>query len=200
MTSFEARHDRFAVLGDFVYMKVGVDKNASRSVSFGPIATLSAGAALDTTVKMAVVELAGAYEIARWSSMPGSGTALDVYGGGRLWWQQVDVSLALTAELSEILPRRNFVINGSRAFATSGDVSWVDPIVGLRLRHKFAADHELVLSGDVGGFGLGSEFSWQALGAYRWTFARTSSVAWSGLLGYRALYVNYSKGSGDTPL
>ena len=108
------------------------------------------------------------------------------------------MSLALTAELAAILPGRNFTIGGNRAFATSGDVVWVDPIVGLRLRHKLAANHELVLSGDVGGLGLGSEFSWQARGLYYWTFARTGNLAWSGLLGYRALYVDYSKGSGNS--
>ena len=79
----------------------------------------------------------------------------------------------------------------------SGDITWIDPIVGLRLRHEFSPGSELTLSGDVGGFGVGSKFSWQALGAYRWTFAKTNNITWSGMLGYRALYVDYTKGSGD---
>jgi hypothetical protein len=51
-------------------------------------------------------------------------------------------------------------------------VSWFDPLVGLRLR--------FVVSGDVGGFDVGSKFSWQVLGA----------------LDYEALSADYSQGSG----
>ena len=58
--------------------------------------------------------------------------------------------------------------------------------------------HEFTLSGDVGGFGVGSEFSWQAIGAYRFDFAKTSHVTWSGMIGYRALYVDYERGTGVT--
>jgi len=48
----------------------------------------------------------------------------------------------------------------------------------------------------VGGFGAGSKFSWQAIGAVDYEFARTEHVSWSGMIGYKALYVDYSKGSG----
>lgn len=201
MTAFEARNDRFAVLGDFVYMLLGTSKSGSRSVTLGPIATLGVDASLDATVKMIIAELAGAYEVARWGwpfGGPGSSTSLDVYGGGRLWWQQAEVSLALTAQLTLVLPRQTFTISGGRAVAASGDVTWIDPIVGLRLRHQFTPGHELTLSGDVGGFGTGSQFSWQAVGAYRFQFAQVHGVTWSGMLGYRALYVDYTKGAGDT--
>ncbi|ARP98537.1 hypothetical protein [Pseudorhodoplanes sinuspersici] len=201
MTGFEARNDRFAVLGDFVYLLLGASKGGARSITFGPIATLGAQAELDTTLKMIIAELAAAYEVAHWGSPfggMGSSTALDIYGGGRVWWQQAEVSLGLTAQLALVLPRRTFTISGGRAVAKSGDVAWIDPIVGLRLRHQFSPGHELTLSGDVGGFDVGSQFSWQAIGAYRWTFAKTHNVTWSGLLGYRALYVDFSKGSGDT--
>jgi hypothetical protein len=201
MTSFEARNDRFAVIGDFTYLLLGANKSGARSETFGPRLRADIDLDVNVTTKMVIFELAGAYQLASWGStsgMPGSGTAIDIYGGGRLWWQQADVSLALSASLSLILPRRTFTISGNRAFADSGDITWVDPIVGLRLRHQFAPGSELTLSGDVGGFGVGSEFSWQAIGAYRFTFAKTNNVTWSGMLGYRALYVDYSKGAGDT--
>jgi hypothetical protein len=54
-----------------------------------------------------------------------------------------------------------------------------------------------MLSGDVGGFGVASQFSWQAVGIYRWTFAKSDAVTWSGLLGYRALYVDYRRGASE---
>ena len=49
---------------------------------------------------------------------------------------------------------------------------------------------------DVGGFDAGSQFSWNVLGAYSFTFAVRNGVTLSGLLGYRALSVDYEKGSG----
>lgn len=198
MSSFEARNDRFAIIGDFTYLKLGVDKSASFSKTLGPVVSVGADAALDTTIKMIVAELAAAYEIARWGSALGSTTAVDLYGGGRLWWQQAQASLALTATVAANLPRNTFTIQGNRAVADSGDVTWVDPLVGLRLRHQFSPGHDLTLSGDVGGFGVGSQFSWQAIGAYQWAFAKSQNATWSGLLGYRALYADYSKGSGTT--
>jgi hypothetical protein len=201
MAAFEARNDRFAVIGDFTYMLLGAGKGGARSETFGQRVRADIDLDVNLTTKMVIFELAGAYQLARWgatSGMPGSGTAIDIYGGGRLWWQQADVSLALSAQLIAILPRRTFTISADRAVATSGDITWIDPIVGLRLRHQFAPGSELTLSGDVGGFGVGSEFSWQAIGAYRFTFAKTNNITWSGMLGYRALYVDYSKGAGDT--
>jgi len=54
------------------------------------------------------------------------------------------------------------------------------------------------MSGDVGGFGAGSKFSWQAIGALDFDFLRTKSVTWSGMVGYKALYVDYAQGSGLT--
>ena len=198
MTAFEARNDRFAIIGDFTYLKLGASKSGSRSETLDPRLTLAAGATFETTINMIITELAGAYEFARWGSPAGSATSVDIYAGGRLWWQEAEASLNVDATLTALLPRRTFTLNGTRAVANSGDVTWVDPLVGLRLRHQFMPGQELTLSGDVGGFGVGSEFSWQAVGAYRFTFAQAYGATWSGMLGYRALYVDYSKGSGDT--
>ena len=49
-------------------------------------------------------------------------------------------------------------VKGSRAIAVAhaGDLEWVDPVVGGRMRHQFASGSEFNLEGDVGGFGAGS--------------------------------------------
>ena len=56
----------------------------------------------------------------------------------------------------------------------------------------------VVVSGDVGGFGVASKFSWQALAAVNYDFFVSKSVSWSGMVGYRGLYVDYSEGAGLT--
>jgi hypothetical protein len=43
---------------------------------------------------------------------------------------------------------------------------WVGPVVGARIRRQIAPGKELRLEGDVGGFGAGSEFSWQVVATY----------------------------------
>jgi hypothetical protein len=83
-----------------------------------------------------------------------------------------------------------------RTLTASGNVAWADPLVGVRVRQQFAPGADLVLSGDVGGFGAGSKFSWQALVAFNHTLLVRNNVTRSGMIGYKALYVDYSQGSG----
>ena len=66
------------------------------------------------------------------------------------------------------------------------------------MRHQFAPNLNLVVSGDVGGFSVGSQFSWQALAALNYDFYVRNNVTWSGMIGYKALYVDYSRGAGLT--
>jgi hypothetical protein len=55
-----------------------------------------------------------------------------------------------------------------------------------------------LLRGDIGGFGLSSDFSWQAIGGYGFDFAAWRGMTFSGIIGYRALYVDYAQGFGGT--
>lgn len=71
---------------------------------------------------------------------------------------------------------------------------WIDPVIGGRWLWDFADDWALVVRGDVGGFGVGSDFTWHALGLVEWQpFMYVSFVG-----GYRALYQDYEDGSGST--
>jgi hypothetical protein len=194
MSYGEARLGRFALYGDIVYAPLGVGAGATRTLG---------GATLDATlgvdVEQTIAELGAAYEVASWrsGSLLGYGsasTAVDLLAGARYWRQDVEVHLALTATLDT----GGLILSGSRAVARSGEVEWVDPLVGLRLRHQLAPGHELVLRGDVGGFDAGSTFSWNVLGAYSWEIGAHAGVNYSGVLGYRALGVDFTKGSGTS--
>jgi hypothetical protein len=146
---------------------------------------------------MIVAEVAAAYEVAHWNASNGAGTALDLYAGGRVWWQQADVQLAVSGALAGLGPL-GLILNGEGRASATKDVTWFDPVVGARLRHNFRPGLDLVVSGDVGGFGAGSQFSWQALAALDWQFAKINNITWNGMVGYKALYVDYSQGSGLT--
>ncbi|MCV9937165.1 hypothetical protein OIU35_12405 [Boseaceae bacterium BT-24-1] len=193
MGAFEARNGRFAVMTDLTYMKLGISDSGARVRSVHPDIAGTLAAAVSVRFKMFIAEAALAYELVRWDgATPGTGTSIDLYGGGRFWWQSAEASLALTAGLTIA----DLTLRRGRAVATSGDVTWLDPLVGLRVRHHFSPTTELVLRADIGGFGAGSDLSWQAMGYLNWEFNRTQSAAWSGMLGYRALYVDFSKGHG----
>jgi hypothetical protein len=115
-----------------------------------------------------------------------------VLSGARYWYQEADLSL----DAARTLDIGDLEIAGSRAFARSGSIDWLDPVIGARVRYAVAPGHELFLRGDIGGFGIGSEFSWQAIGGYSFDFALYQDVTFSGVIGYRALSVDYAQGSG----
>jgi hypothetical protein len=69
---------------------------------------------------------------------------------------------------------------------------WTDPLIGARWMWGFADGWSLVARGDIGGFGVGSDFSWHALGLVEWQPWKYASF----IAGYRALDVDYEDGSG----
>jgi hypothetical protein len=194
MADFEGRNGPVSFLGDLVWTKIAVDRSGVRSRSLAPGIVGSLGATADLKIEMAILEAGAAYELARFGlgSSDDNSVAFDVLAGGRFWYQKADVSLDLAATLDV----GDLELGRDRAFARSGSVDWADPFVGARLRYAVAPGHELFVRGDVGGFGVGSDFSWQAVAGYAWDFAVWNGVTFSGVLGYKALYVDYTQGEG----
>jgi hypothetical protein len=184
----EARNGPLALYSDIIYAPLSV--GASRARSFD---RLSLDATGDVDIRETIIEAGAVYEIGKWPLFTGW-TAIDLLAGARYWRESVDINLALSATLDTT----GLVLTRGRAIARSGDVEWVDPLVGLRLRQQLAPGHDLLLRGDVGGFDAGSQFSWNVLAAYTFQIGTYSGVNYSGLLGYRALSVDFEKGSGPT--
>jgi hypothetical protein len=194
MSYAEARNGRFSLYNDIVYAPLGVGGSATRSFD-----RTSVGATLGVDIRQTIVEAGATYELGRWWSGGTSGlvplagyTAIDLLAGARYWRQDVDINLALTGTLDVA----GLTLSRTRAIARAGDVDWVDPLVGLRLRHQLAPGQELVLRGDIGGFDVGSQFSWNALAAYSFQIGTYYGMTYSGVIGYRALSVDFEKGSG----
>jgi len=78
------------------------------------------------------------------------------------------------------------------AFAPSGDLEWVDPFVGFRIRHEMGPSKELGLEADFGGFGVSSDFSWQVVGTYGFDTTCIGTPL-HAVIGYRALSVDFSE-------
>jgi hypothetical protein len=67
-------------------------------------------------------------------------------------------------------------VHGNRAIAKSGSVDWV--VCGS----SWQPGQEIVLRDDGGGFGAGSQFSWQAIGTHNWLVGVTHGIR-VGLVG-----------------
>ena len=69
---------------------------------------------------------------------------------------------------------------------------WVDPIVGFRYFYDFGNKWMLSLRGDIGGFGVGSDFTWNVAALVHFQPWKYAAI----LAGYRALDQDYESGSG----
>jgi hypothetical protein len=193
MGYFEADKGRAGLYADFVYANLGfgADRVRYRNPIAGLQITTTASAAL--TYQLFIVEVGGLYELVRWPGSEGSSTAVDALLGFRYWNNSAAATFDATANInfSNLHIERSFGL----AVARSDVVQWVDPLFGLRLRHRFTPNQEIFVRGDIGGFGLGSQFSWQAVAAYSYAWQFTGYQI-AAALGFRALGVNYRSGSG----
>jgi len=169
MGAFEARKGRWGLLFDAIYMKLEASGTASRTGP-GPIgATATASADLELTQKMFAAAVAYRMQEGR--------APIDVIGGLRYSKIEADAT-----------------INGS-FFAQAGTVArsaekdWVDPYIGVRAAYPITSHWTLVSYADIGGFGVGSDFTWQAILGANYEISKTFAAKF----GYRYLSVDYDK-------
>ena len=90
------------------------------------------------------------------------------------------------------------IVSGNRRHRQVGHPAVIDPFIGARLRYVPAAGEEIAIRGDVGGFGAGSKFTWQALATYNWLLCVEGPLTIDGYIGWRALSVDYETGEGHS--
>lgn len=203
----EARYqDRLGLFVDVMYADLTAGKSGTRSFSTSGISG-SAVASTSANYESLTLQFGAAYEVvkigpdrgAEGPGMAGVGqTAFDVVVGGRWWYQHVDVTLNFFGAVTVNNPNLSVSASRTRVFARSGNIGWVDPLVGFRVRHHLAPGQRLNLEADMGGFGIGSRISAEAQLAYSREFGDALGVNWAGVVGYRALYVDYTQGSGPS--
>ena len=164
MGAFEARKDRWALLLDGVYFSVSDKGGLSGPLGF----TSLEGKAKVTQQLYAIGAAYRASEGAR---------NVDVIGGLR--YNSIKWDVDITASVP--------VLGGTRQFADTRD--WVDPYVGVRIQQPVSDRWSLVGYADIGGFGLGSDFSWQAIGGANFAMTERSTLK----LGYRHVDNDYQK-------
>lgn len=161
----QARKGRWATFFDVTYMSLDFN-----DVGPGPVNA-------DASTELAYLEWAGTYRLGEWPmNAANRSVRFDALAGMRY--------TALDSQLDfERLP------------TVGKSEDWVDPIIGGRVSADLTEKVALIIEGDIGGFGVGSDFSWHnvALLGYRVSVFNHDAMVMGG---YRALYQDFETGSG----
>jgi hypothetical protein len=166
MVVAQAHNGTWGIFGDIVYVKTEADATVTRDVQGLPLT-------LDGNIEQSnlTATLMGEYRVVAEPTV-----IVDLMAGARIFSVDNDIELSLAA-------------GGPPLAQFSGDdgSTWVDPIIGARARYDLTPKWNLTGWAMIGGFGAGSDVTWDALATvgYQWT-DRFSLVA-----GYRALGVDY---------
>jgi len=165
-STLEAKKGKWGALLDFTYLDLSKGITPSFSAPPGPSIAPSG-----VEVEMFLVDLMGSYRTTEWD-----GGFFDLTAGVR--WMSVENSVTLTNRRG-----RNRSLN-------AGD-DWFDPHIGFRARHNLNPEWFVKGFADVGGFGVGSDMTYQALMAFGYQFNDTFALE----LGYRYLREDYKNGN-----
>lgn len=168
MALFVAQKDKWSFGVEGVYFKI--EDEGAKSWQ-GPLGNSSTGA-LEATMTEQVYQLTAGYLVS------GGRTKVNILGAAR--YTRLDADLNLVATIGNpLLP------DGSRS--VSGDESWWDPVIGISVIAPFAEHWSFAGYADVGGFGVGSDVTWQAIAGVDWQFSESLAARF----GYRYLYQDF---------
>lgn len=108
---------------------------------------------------------------------------------------QVLASAAYLDLSSELKVRVRQPVTGDvTRVSAEADASWVDPLIGLQYTVPFADDWRFNMRGDIGGFGVGADLTYQLLANFRWQASDRIGI----VAGYRLISFDYEDGRKGT--
>ncbi len=164
MTNLDVRRKRIGVYTDLIFMSLSSDQKTTPILpSYVGFTANAKELVLDPQVYFRVVDLPL--------------VSIDAIGGGRYW--HLNNSLDL------------FPVDTTQATITAGQTqSWIDPVFGARFRLNLNKGFFVNINGDAGGFGVGSQLTYQTYAGIGKEFKKKYSM----LFGYRYLFVDYKNG------
>jgi hypothetical protein len=125
------------------------------------------------TIKQTIWELAGLYRV---------NSFLDMGVGGRLNYLVTDIDA-----------ERNVLPAGSEELTGHHSKTFYDPILITRLSADIENKWLFQFRGDLGGFGIGSDFTWQVQAYVGYRFTTLFQLA----VGYRIISIDYDRGENE---
>jgi hypothetical protein len=176
MANLEVRKGRFGVFASPLYSQL--EDDASVETDTQPLNA-------NVTVNMFILEFGvnyrfGPYALNSTAGAGSSSVTLRPFIGGRYTSLDGDINIK-----DDGLP------------SYDGNQDWIDPVIGVHSQWDITRRWNVTLGGSIGGFGVGTQFAWSALGLVGYRFNFSKSVTGNVLLGYRALYQNYDTGTGS---
>jgi hypothetical protein len=170
LARFEARRGRWAVGFEGVYFRLKGEEARSWS---GPLGNTN-------TAELGWTAIEKLFQSTLYYELLQGETQLDLLAGAR--YTELDTRLALSLNTgAPLLP------DGSREVRR--DESWIDPVIGARLRTPLSGNWYVLGLADIGGFGTGSDLTYQLFAAFGWKFAEQFSLE----MGYRYLYQDFQE-------
>lgn len=161
MVHFEARKNRFMTLVDGFYVSLTDEKSIS----------IPSGLNLKANSKTFVLNPDVGFRL-----LGGDKASVDFLTGIRYWHLKNSLEFE-----SEVLPG---------APEVSGSKDWVDPVLGAQMGLKLPGRWRARLQGDAGGFGAGSDLTWQVVASLGYELSNRTALN----AGYRYLEVDYRSG------
>lgn len=162
-------------MGAMLYLEANTDKwaitsdlvymNLKQEVTPGTI--VNSG---NVTAKQLIWEAAGLYHITPF---------LEAGVGGRLNYLETGIDV-----------RRNVIPSGTEEVTGQESKTWYDPVVIARLTADIHDKWLFQFRGDIGGFGIGSDLTWQLHATAGYRFTKLFQMS----LGYRILSTDYRTG------
>ncbi len=165
MTALDIRRKRVGLFTDLIFMSLSSDQ---MTTPIGPIPTYIG---FQANAKELIVDPEAYFRI-----VDNDRGSIDAIGGGRFW--RLNNSLNL------------FPPNNGNEVTAGQSQNWVDPVLGARFRLNANKGIFFSLKGDAGGFGVGSQLTYQIYAG----MGKKFKERYSAFVGYRYLYVDYSNG------
>jgi hypothetical protein len=170
MGSFLAKNGEWMVMADLVWAKLSDDALVKPPGNRRPVlAALLPGTYVELGLRQLIASGIAGYRL------PFVSPDLELYATAGVRYNRLTAQLKATPGLIPVTISRGRVED------------WADPIVGMAAHWRITDRWFLNALADVGGFGVGSEFTAQGFASigYQWTPSISTSV------GYRAIYTDY---------
>jgi opacity protein-like surface antigen len=164
----EVHYGRFGLLHDTVFAKLGESGSLS-----GPLSSK-----IDVDLRMLMVTNALSYQV-----YGEDGYIVEPFAGARYVMVETDVKI-----------KGGGPVGVSRN--ASVDADWWDPVVGIRGRVPLTEKLSAAGFFDIGGFGAGSEFTWEVFAGLDYAI----SDRFSAIAGFRYISIEYDSKNGDIDL
>lgn len=168
MGAGEVHYGRFALMNDTVYSKLGNGGTVSSAPSVS----------VDVDTKLLMSTTAVGYH-----AYVEDGRLIEPFVGLKYVWMKTDVKATTS-------------LGKGAAIGAGIDAHWWDPVIGVRGRLPLTDTLTAGGVAEIGGFGAGSEFTWQIFAGLEYAISERTSAN----IGFRYLSIRYSADRRDVDI